>query len=253
MFFDKKDLSFQILDVVEFRQGPASSVNVKRNFDGLSFRFSADTVITTEKGRHHVGDHAVCFFPAGVEYVRDTLHDELIAVHLRVNNYTAQDVEHFRAENPELLKRLFRDLLSRFRERRTGYEYECAALLNLILAECYRENVKLDPSHGLIEPSVRYLHEHFTEPTLTVSEVAACSHVSEVYFRKLFKKEFGVSPVKYLTRLRIRHAESLMSEGYHSLKEIAFLSGYRDYPYFSAEFKRILGVSPSLYQGGREK
>ena len=38
-----------------------------------------------------------------------------------------------------------------------------------------------------------------------------------------------------------------MSTGYYSLKEIAIMSGYEDYKYFSAEFKREKGISPSKY------
>ena len=34
---------------------------------------------------------------------------------------------------------------------------------------------------------------------------------------------------------------------FYSIKEVATLSGYRDYKYFSTEFKRIKGVSPSEY------
>jgi two-component system response regulator YesN len=68
-----------------------------------------------------------------------------------------------------------------------------------------------------------------------------------VYFRKLFKAEFGMSPQKYIIKLKIQKAVFLMSTGYYSLKEISLMSGYTDYKYFSTEFKREKGVSPSKY------
>ena len=71
--------------------------------------------------------------------------------------------------------------------------------------------------------------------------------MSEGYFRKLFKEEFGISPQKYIIELRIQNAVALISKGYYSLKEIAYMSGYNDYKYFSVEFKKSMGVSPSEY------
>ncbi len=249
MFFDKDDLQFKILDVVEFKAGTSSSVHNKRKFDAFSFRFSADAVITTDKTSRHIGDNFLCYFPADIRYKRESTHEDLIAVHLHLENYTSDDIEGFLTDDPERMKRLFRELLVTWRERRIGYQYECAALMNAILAQCYKENRPTSASYAVIAPSVQYLHRHFTDPELSIPALAAVSHISEVYFRKLFKKEFGISPVKYITHLRIRHAISLMSEGHCHFKEIAALSGYQDYTYFSSEFKRIKGVAPSQYYG----
>ena len=88
---------------------------------------------------------------------------------------------------------------------------------------------------------------HYSDCNLSVSEVAAQSFISEVYFRKLFKSEYGVSPQKYITGIRIQNAVYLISTGYYSLKEIALMTGFTDYKYFSTVFKKQLGVSPSKY------
>ena len=77
--------------------------------------------------------------------------------------------------------------------------------------------------------------------------------MSEVYFRKLFKAEFGISPQKYIIKLRMQNALGLISTGYYSLKEVAEMSGYHDYKYFSVEFKKMIGVSPSEYSYNYQK
>ena len=69
--------------------------------------------------------------------------------------------------------------------------------------------------------------------------------MSEVYFRKIFKAEYGTSPQKFIIKLRMQKAVELIETGDYSLKEVALMSGYKDYKYFSAEFKRLFGVSPS--------
>ena len=77
--------------------------------------------------------------------------------------------------------------------------------------------------------------------------------MSEVYFRKRFKEEYGTSPQKYITHLKIRYAKELIYIGYYSLKEIALMSGYTDYKYFSTKFKKHTGLSPSDYTNNGNK
>ena len=95
---------------------------------------------------------------------------------------------------------------------------------------------------------MKFILKHFNNPDLTLKEIADKSFISEVYFRKLFKKEFGVSPQKYIINLRIQKATELISTGYYSLKETASMCGYTDYKYFSTEFKKQMGVPPSKYK-----
>lgn len=90
-----------------------------------------------------------------------------------------------------------------------------------------------------IARGVAYMKEHLDDPDLTVRDCAKAAFISEVYFRRLFRAAYGCAPQAYLIRLRIARAVGLMSGGYYSIKEVATLSGYRDYKYFSTEFKRI--------------
>lgn len=72
------------------------------------------------------------------------------------------------------------------------------------------------------------------------------------YLRKLFKKEIGLTPLEYMTRLRMKRACVLLtmqgSEDY-SIAEISQLCGYDDALYFSRVFKKNFGRSPSAYAG----
>ena len=84
---------------------------------------------------------------------------------------------------------------------------------------------------------------------MTSSEISRALDFSSVnYFSRLFKERFGISPQKYIIGLRIRHAIALLATGYHTPREVAYLSGYTDYKYFSVEFKRETGVSPTKYR-----
>ena len=71
------------------------------------------------------------------------------------------------------------------------------------------------------------------------------------YLRKLFKKELGVTPHRYLSDKRLEIAASCLSseaDG-RNIAEIAHLCGFREPLYFSRMFKKKFGVSPSGYPG----
>ena len=82
----------------------------------------------------------------------------------------------------------------------------------------------------------------------TVAYLAKTAHISEAYFRRLFKAEYNTSPKKYISKLRIKYASELIATGYYSLPQVAEMSGFSDYRYFSVEFKRHMGCSPSKYR-----
>ena len=70
------------------------------------------------------------------------------------------------------------------------------------------------------------------------------------YLRKLFKKEVGVTPLEYLTRLRMKKAETMLSAMWtrdYSVAEIAAMCGYDDALYFSRVFKKHYGCSPTAF------
>lgn len=70
------------------------------------------------------------------------------------------------------------------------------------------------------------------------------------YLRKLFKKEIGMSPLEYLTSLRMKSAEKLLTAMWtneYSVTEIAQMCGYDDSLYFSRVFKKHFGCSPTSF------
>jgi len=247
VFFEKEALSFHLLDVLELNQRNVNMVNTERNFSALSFRFHSDAVLKTETESYRMGDNYVSYFPARLDYSRTAMTDELIVVHFDTVNDRSQSIEFFEAKQPEKLAELFRRILICWNQKEVGYRHRCSAILCEILAECYAQNFMKKPQSSKIQNSIDYILANYKKSDLTIKEIADRSFMSQVYFRKLFKEEYGISPQKYIINLRIQHAVGLISAGYYSLKEVAYLSGYHDYKYFSVEFRKNMGVSPSEY------
>ena len=247
MFFEKETLSFNILDVLGIKQNNVSMFNSERNFNALSFRFHSDAVLTTKTEKHSMKDNYVSYFPTRLDYTRVATVDEMIVVHFDTTNYTTKSIEYFIPTNPAVFSKLFREILDVWNKKELGYKFKCSAILCEIFAECYTQNYVSKSQNSKIQNSVEYLLKNYKKSDLSIRELADRSFMSEVYFRKLFKEEYGVSPQKYIIDLRIQNAVGLISSGYYSLKEVSYMSGYNDYKYFSVEFKKAMGVSPSKY------
>lgn len=247
MFFKNENIIFNILDVIEIKQKNVNSFNYKRNFDALSFRIHSNAHLKTQKSDYLLKDTFVTYIPSHLSYSRIADEDNLIVIHFNNINYRTENIETFLPKNSAPLINLFQEILFLWKKKETGYKYLCSAILNKILAECYSQNFTPQTHNLNIYKSIDFIENHYDDKDLSIPKIAELSFVSEVYFRKLFKKEFGFSPKKYIIRLRIQKAISLMSTGYYSLKEIADMSGYNDYTYFLVEFKKTVGVTPSEY------
>lgn len=69
-----------------------------------------------------------------------------------------------------------------------------------------------------------------------------------VAFSRSFRREIGISPIEYLSNVRLEHAMQLLTTTNLSINEIAVLSGFSNGNYFAKVFKRKLGFTPSDYK-----
>ena len=89
-----------------------------------------------------------------------------------------------------------------------------------------------------------YLKNHYMDD-IDIGGLVSQYHVNVDYLSRMFTKSTGVSPSKYLIRLRINKALQLINDGNLSVKEVGSLVGYQDQGYFSRIFKSVTGYSPS--------
>lgn len=109
--------------------------------------------------------------------------------------------------------------------------------------------VSQDPpgQKSLLSPAIRYLDDHLSDPSLSNALLAQQAGISEVYFRKQFLAEYGVTPKQYILDARIRHAKQLLTDTALSVTAIAEQSGFSSVYHFCRIFKERTGTTPMHY------
>ncbi len=120
----------------------------------------------------------------------------------------------------------------------------CNNLLNIAIE--YRKNNQID----LIKSAVKYIYDNFRNSELDVQMISEYLHLSTSYFSRLFKRSTGETFVEYLTRVRMDKSKELLKTSAMKITEISEYIGYNDPHYFSYNFRKQTGVSPSEYRKG---
>ena len=95
-----------------------------------------------------------------------------------------------------------------------------------------------------VNRAVVFINKHYAEPDV-IDRVHQSVDLSEAYFRKLFKRQMGVSPQAYLTRRRMQAARYELYRSMRPIKQIADAVGYSDPLYFSRIYAKYWGHPPS--------
>lgn len=246
MIFEQEHIAFEFFDALFIEQARTKSYNSERNFDALSFRIEADTLIESNKKKILLSDNSVCYFPANANYRRTSEKDKMIVVHFKAFNYRSDEIEKFVPNDSEKYRRLFEKILECRMKKELAYKNECSSLLYKIFAEFYRDCAG-ERKKTPISEAVDYINKNYANVDFSLERAAAKAFMSESYFRKLFKKEFGIPPKQYVVKKRIDRAKALILTGYYGIGEVSELCGYNDSKYFSVEFKKYTGITPSRF------
>lgn len=93
-----------------------------------------------------------------------------------------------------------------------------------------------------------YIDRFYRYKKITIKELADLLNVSEGYFRREFKKEYGISCKLYIDSMRMEGVLKMLRESNASVKDLAELFQYPDSAYLSKQVKIKTGLSPSDYR-----
>jgi AraC-like DNA-binding protein len=87
---------------------------------------------------------------------------------------------------------------------------------------------------------------------IDLSNISDEAYFSKFHFIRLFKSIYGKTPHQYLTSVRMDKALLFLKEN-QSVSDVCFSVGFESLSTFSGLFKRMQGISPSLYLSQQQK
>jgi AraC-like DNA-binding protein len=91
-----------------------------------------------------------------------------------------------------------------------------------------------------------FMDKHYAD-TLNLDAIADQAFFSKYHFLRLFKTTYGKTPHQYLISVRIENAKLLLQTNI-PISEVCFSVGFESVTSFTALFKKITSVTPSLYR-----
>ena len=125
---------------------------------------------------------------------------------------------------------------------RAAFEDMTSAILNAI-----RSFVTRSENSALTERILAFIRDRYRE-RLTLAGIAGEMAYSTTYCDQVFKKDLGVSVIRYLIDYRIGKVKELLIENALSLGEIAEATGFGDANYLSRQFRQRTGISPLRFR-----
>ena len=99
----------------------------------------------------------------------------------------------------------------------------------------------------IMQEAVKYINDCY-DKDITLELLAKKFSLSKSFFSRKFKQVTGFGIAEYLTLIRIKNAERMLNTTDHSVTDIAFACGFNDSSYFTATFKKIMGMTPLKYK-----
>lgn len=94
--------------------------------------------------------------------------------------------------------------------------------------------------------SIHYIEKNFTA-ALTIEQLAEEAGISRFHYCRKFKKHTGMSPMHFVTLMRIERAKGLLGSSI-PVSAVAFKVGFNDLGNFIRSFKKVTGQTPSAYK-----
>ena len=101
---------------------------------------------------------------------------------------------------------------------------------------------------NMIRQAKEYIEDHYRNPALSLHEAATQVNLSASHFSVVFAQETCQNFKEYLTEVRMKKAMELLRTTPLKAADIAYQVGYNDPHYFSAAFKKNIGLSPTDFR-----
>ena len=215
----------------------------------ILLKYEGETIYTN-KGKTYISNlENMIILPKGSSYEwKCTKPGRFYSIEFECD-ITCDTIFSFSVDSGEKILQLYKETEYKKTLKRAFYKIELLKnLYSILLLTLQSKQPKYTPSQkqNKIAPAVNYIFNNYNLP-IKNDDLAAMTGFSTIYFRKLFTEAFGVSPITYIHKLRIKKAKEMLKSDYDSIADIAFTLGYSTIYDFSRTFKKYTGLSPTNY------
>jgi AraC-like DNA-binding protein len=161
---------------------------------------------------------------------------------------------HFDNNNEvsELINKLIRVCSGNETTKNIYADLNLKELMIRLVQSQHLEQVKTSVTHHgnqtRLQYVIHFIHENLTNKIL-INELCRKAYLSRNHFFKWFREQFGITPLEYINRERIKLAKQLLAHKQKNVSHVSALCGFTDVNYFVRIFKKLEGITPGVYQG----
>lgn len=210
---------------------------------GISFCLEGK-ITYTQNGEQYISDrnHAI-ILPKGQKY---SLHrdekGEFAVINFECINFSTDRFIVIPINNADTLMKDFEQIKNLFLFKKNR-----AKIMSLFYSIIHKIASENEVTSSVLKPAIKYLETNLSSPLLSNEVLARECNISEVYFRKLFIKNYGISPRQYIINTRIEKAKQLLADGILKINEVAEQCGFTNPYHFCRLFKERTGMTCTEY------
>ncbi|MBD2846008.1 AraC family transcriptional regulator [Paenibacillus sp. IB182496] len=159
------------------------------------------------------------------------------------------------AAEPRRILGLYRSLRQSLQSSQAGAltDLEAGGWLRLLLSALAADQAPQTPLEAptadidrQIDQAILWLSLQY-EQSISIARIARTLGYHRTHLSKMFKQATGLSPMQYLFKIRMERAETLLRQKL-TVAQVAASVGYADALYFSKQFRKWKGLSPSAFR-----
>ena len=220
-----------------------------RLYHSFLFLKSGQYKITYAGGQINAKDGDLLFFQKGSVHSTELLSDsaECIQVEFEINNYelTGEKRPVLLTANDEM-RELLKKIVCLYEKSEPTSFIEALACLHKLFAGSLDQLIHFSVQNSRIRPAVQFIEQNLSTP-IDVEKLALLCAMSASQLRRLFKKEYQVTPVAFRNNLRMDQAKFMLYYGYRNISETSRALGFDNVYAFSNMFKKHTGISPTEF------